>query len=189
VVVNVLKMALHSDSKVLKEEVYRNINDMAGFSDGILLFYGLCGNSLANIVNDLGDLGCSMYFLTDGGEKRVDDCISVALGGNRQYEETLRRLPGVGIYFTPMWAFNWKEIDKEVGRSSKSQSLGDMLNNLGYRKVAKLDTGLHYIRDFEVDSRINEFAGSYSLEIVNLQAVSEIAEKCYHKAKDGVVNG
>jgi hypothetical protein len=189
VVVNVLKMALHSDSKVLKEEVYRNISDMAGFSDGILLFYGLCGNSLSNIGNDLGNLGCPVYFLTDEGEKRVDDCIAVALGGNRQYEETLRRFPAVGIYFTPMWAFNWKEIDKEVGRSSKSQSLGDMLNNLGYRKVAKLDTGLHYIKDFEVDSRIDDFAGSYNLEIVCLQVGSDIAEKCYQKAKESVVKG
>src|SRR5512136_2898659 len=122
---------------------------MARFSDGILLFYGLCGNSLADVGNDLDDLGCSVHFLTDESGKRVDDCISVALGGNRQYEETLSKFPGVGIYFTPMWAFNWKEIDEEVGRSSKSQSLGNMLNNLGYQKVAKLDTGLHYIRDFE----------------------------------------
>ena len=189
VIVNVLKMALHSDSKVLREEVYRNISDMSGFSDGILLFYGLCGNSLANIGNDLGDLGCTIYFLTDAGEKRVDDCISVALGGNKQYEKTLRRFPAVGIYFTPMWAFNLKEIDKEVGKSSKSLSLGGMLNNLGYKKVAKLDTGLHYIRDFEVDSRIDDFADSYNLEVVSLRASSDIAEKCYKKARDSVVNG
>jgi hypothetical protein len=189
VIVNILRMALHSDDKMLKEEVYRNISDMARFSDGILLFYGLCGNSLANIGNDLGDLDCPIYFLTDEGEKRVDDCIAVALGGNRQYEETLRKFPAVGIFFTPMWAFNWREIDKEVGRSSRFQSLGNTLNNLGYQKVAKLDTGLHYIRDFEVDSRINEFAGSYNLEIVSLQVGSEVAEKCYQKAKDSVVTG
>jgi hypothetical protein len=187
VIVNVLKMALHSDSKVLREEVYRNISDMSGLSDGILLFYGLCGNSLANIGNDLGDLGCPIYFLTDAGEKRVDDCISVALGGNKQYEETLRKFPAVGIYFTPMWAFNLKEMDKEVGKSSKSLSLGSTLNNLGYKKVAKLDTGLHYIRDFEVDSRIGDFADSYNLEVVSLRASSDIAEKCYKKARDSVV--
>ncbi len=32
VVVNVLKMALHSDVKLLKDEVYKNIRDMSGFS-------------------------------------------------------------------------------------------------------------------------------------------------------------
>lgn len=164
-VVNVLKMALHSDGKMVKEVVCKNISDMARFSDGILLFYGLCGNSLGNIGNDLKDLDCPIYFLTDEVDKRVDDCIALALGGNKRYEEALRRFPGVGMFFTPMWAFNWREIDKEVSSSSKSQNLGSMLINLGYKRVAKLDTGLHYIRDFEVESRINEFASSYNLEI------------------------
>ncbi len=188
VVVNVLKMALHSDGKLLKDEVYKNISDMSRFSNGILLFYGLCGNYLGNIGNDLRDLGCPIYFLTDKDDKRVDDCIAVALGGNKQYEETLSRFPGVGIFFTPMWAFNWRDIDKEVGKSSKSQSLGSMLNSLGYKRVAKLDTGLHYISDFEVESKIGEFASSYSLEIVGLQGSTEIADRCYQQAKDGISN-
>ncbi len=169
VVVNVLKMALHSDGKLLKDEVYKNIRDMSTFSNGVLLFYGLCGNSLGDIGNDLRDLSCPIYFLTDKDDKRVDDCIAVALGGNKRYEETLSRFSGVGIFFTPMWAFNWREIDKEVSKSSKSQSLGSMLNSLGYKRVAKLDTGLHYISDFEVELKISEFASSYGLEIVGLQ--------------------
>lgn len=185
VVINVLKMALHSDGKLLKEEVYKNIREMARFSNGILLFYGLCGNYLGNIGNDLMDLGCPVYFLTDREDKRVDDCIALALGGNKQYEETLSGFPGVGVYFTPMWAFNWRDIDKEVGKSSKSQSLGSMLNSLGYRKVARLDTGLHYISDFEVESKISEFASSYGLEIVGLRGNTEIADKCYRQAKMG----
>lgn len=183
VVVNILKMALHSDGKLLKDEVYKTIRDMSRFSDGILLFYGLCGNYLGNIGNDLIDLSCPIYFLVDRDNKRVDDCIAVALGGNRQYEETLSGFPGVGVFFTPMWAFNWRDIDKEVGKSSKSQSLGSMLNSLGYEKVAKLDTGLHYISDFEVESKISEFARSYNLEIVCLQGNTEIADECYRQAK------
>lgn len=188
VVVNVLKMALHSDGNLLKDEVYKNILDMSRFSNGILLFYGLCGNYLGNIGNDLMDLSCPVYFLTDQDDKRVDDCIAVALGGNKQYEETLSGFPGVGVFFTPMWAFNWKDIDKEVGKSTKSQSLGSMLNSLGYKKVAKLDTGLHYISDFEVESKISEFASSYDLEIIGLQGNTEIADRCYGQAKDGISN-
>jgi hypothetical protein len=186
VVVNVLKMALHSDGKLLKDEVYKNIRDMSRFSNGILLFYGLCGNSLGNIGIDLRELGCPIYFLTDKDDKQVDDCIAVALGGNKQYEETLSGFPGVGIFFTPMWAFNWREIDKEVSKSSKSQNLGSMLNSLGYQRVARLDTGLHYISDFEVESKISEFASSYSLEIVGLQGNTEIADRCYRQAKDEI---
>ena len=83
------EMALHSDGKQIMDEVYKNIRDMSRFSDGILLLYGLCGNSLGDIGNDLRDLSCPIYFLTDKDDKRVDDCIAVALGGNKQYEETL----------------------------------------------------------------------------------------------------
>jgi hypothetical protein len=184
VAVNVLRMALHSDSKLLKDEVYRNIREMAAFSDGILLFYGLCGNTLGDISKDLADLKCPIYFLTDRNNNRVDDCISVALGGNKEYETTLSKCPGVGIFFTPMWAYNWREIDKEVGKSSKSKCLGEMLNDLGYQSIAKLDTGLHYISDFELDSRIQEFAKSYNLEIVHLQGCTNITDNCYKHAKE-----
>jgi hypothetical protein len=100
VVVNVLRMALHSDGKLIKEEVYKNVREMSRFSDGILLLYGLCGNSLGDIGNDLRDLSCPIYFLTDRDDKRVDDCIAVALGGNTRYEETLRGFPEVGFFFT-----------------------------------------------------------------------------------------
>jgi len=54
---------------------------MSGLSDGIPLFYGLCGNSLGNIGNDaLKDLNCPIYFHTDEADKQVGDCIAVSLG-------------------------------------------------------------------------------------------------------------
>ena len=94
VVVNVLKMALHSDGKQIMDEVYKNIREMSRFSDGILLLYGLCGNSLGDVGNDLRDLSCPIYFLTDKDGNRVDDCIAAALGGNKQYEEALSESSG-----------------------------------------------------------------------------------------------
>ena len=63
-----------------------------------------------------------------------------------------------------------------------------MLNSLGYRKVAKLDTGLQYISDFEIESKISEFASSYGLEIIGLKGSTEIADRCYLKAKVISVN-
>lgn len=161
---------------------------MSRFSDGILLLYGLCGNSLGDTGNDLKDLSCPIYFLTDRDDKRVDDCIAVALGGNKRYEETLRGFSDIGFFFTPMWAFNWREIEKEANNSSKSQSLGNMLNRLGYQKVAMLDTGLHYTENFGVESKVGELASLYNLEIVRLQGSTEIVDRCYQQAKDGFFN-
>jgi hypothetical protein len=183
VVVSVLKMALHADSRLLRETVCRNINSMSSFSDGILLFYGLCGNSLAEIEEDLIDLPCPLYFLEDGSCQRVDDCIAAALGGNKQYKETLESYPGVGVYFTPMWACNWRDMDVEAKRSSKSEGLGKVLKELGYRKVALLDTGLHFTSAYEVKERIGEVARMNKLEIVSLEGGTEVADNCYAQAK------
>lgn len=39
-VVNILKLGLHVDCEFLRYKIYRNIREMAEFSDEILLFYG-----------------------------------------------------------------------------------------------------------------------------------------------------
>jgi len=38
VVANILRLGLHVDCDLLKSEIYRNMKEMADFSDGILLF-------------------------------------------------------------------------------------------------------------------------------------------------------
>ncbi len=185
IVIDILKKALHSDEKMLRDQVYRSIESMAKFSDGILLFYGLCGNSLGGVERDFEQLPCNLFFLIDEDGKRIDDCIAMALGGNKEYALTLSSFPGVGIFFTPMWAYCWQEIDKEIEKSSnsKSRDLGSMLTELGYSKVANLDTGLGFISDFVVMSKISDFAEENRLEIIHLKGSSKLAERCYCQAK------
>ena len=52
--------------------------------------------------------------------------------------------------------------------------------------MAKLDTGLHYSGDFEVESKVSEFASSCNLEIVCLRGSTEMVDRCYQQAKDGI---
>lgn len=188
VVVSLLKKALHSEEKLLREEVYRSIKNHASFSDGILLFFGLCGNALTDIEEDFRHLPCPLHFLTDGEGKRIDDCIAATFGGNREYAEALSSSPGVGIFFTPMWAYHWQEIDREVRRSSKSKGLGRMLKDLGYSKVARLDTGLEFISEFEIESKINDFARLYSLEVIHLHGGTDVVERCYRQARENLMD-
>jgi hypothetical protein len=188
VVVNVLKIALHIDNKILRAEVCKNIECMSQFSDSILLFYGRCGNALQDI-EEPQDRHCPLFFLTDDSGERVDDCIAVALGGNRQYAEALGSNQGVGYFCTPMWASSLNYTDREVRKYNiehhlKPKSFGDILVELGYSKIARLDTGLKFISDFEVESTINGFASLYNLEVVKLRGSVKIAEKCYRQAKD-----
>jgi len=193
IVVNVLKIALHIDNKVLRAEVSKNIEFMSQFSDSILLFYGRCGNALKDIETPPGK-HCPLFFLTDGSGERVDDCIAAALGGNRQYGEALSSNQGVGYFCTPMWASSLDYTDREVRKYNiehhlKPKSFGDILVELGYSKIATLDTGLKFISDFEVESMVSDFASLYHLEVVRLHGSVKIAERCYRQAKGDAAKG
>jgi hypothetical protein len=190
IVVNVLKIALHIDNKLLRAEVCKNIDAMSQYSDGILLFYGRCGNALLDIEVPQGR-HCPLSFLTDDSGERVDDCIAAAIGGNKQYAEALSSHQGVGFFLTPVWASGLDYIDNEARRYAiehhwKPKSFGDYLVELGYSKIAWLDTGLKFISDYEVESKVNWFAGLYKFEIVKLHGNVKVAEHCYRQAKDSL---
>ena len=61
-----------------------------------------------------------------------------------------------------------------------------MLTELGYSKVANLDTGLGFISDFIVMSKISDFAEENRLEIIHLKGSSKLAERCYCQAKENL---
>jgi hypothetical protein len=63
-----------------------------------------------------------------------------------------------------------------------------MLKDLGYSKVARLDTGLEFISDFEIESKINDFARLYNLEIIHLHGGTEVVERCYRQARENLMN-
>ncbi len=60
VVANMLRRGLHADVEMVRVEVYRKIMEMSHFSDKILIFYGTCGHSLANLEKDFKSLGCQL---------------------------------------------------------------------------------------------------------------------------------
>ncbi len=199
VVANMLKMGLHIDNELLRAEVYRNIREMSLFSDRILIFYGTCGHSLVNIERDFEGLGCQLYFLKDDKGEIVEDCISVALGGNDAYAKAMGegngtfyltpmwasariiadlRIEGTLFYPTPMWASGRMEFPKE--KFSELSEIGKKYIRR-YRRVAKIDTGLSYELDF--DENVRDFARLFNLNIVEIQGSKKIAERSYQNAK------
>jgi hypothetical protein len=184
VVVNLLRLGLHDDFDILKAEVYKNIKEMASFSDGILLFYCSCGEAFESLEEDFSGFACPLYRLKDGDEEVVADCISAALGGNATYDEIMYTCRGTGaLYFTPMWASSWKQMGEE---RKKSQNFNDnFLKDPRYSRVVKLDTGLSYDPDFH--KNIRDFARTFEMEIVEVKGSVELAEKAYMAAKKGVI--
>lgn len=182
VVVNTLKLGLHADCQLLRSEIYQNIKKMASFSDGILIFYGNCGHSLRNTEADFKDLHCSLYFLKDEKGDIVDDCISVALGGNDTYAEVMQSGSGTGmIYLTPMWASSWKQMRTE---SNDSSDFNENFLRKHYRKVIKISNEISIGSEF--DKNVLNYARAFDMSIAEMEGSMEIANKSYLNAKSDI---
>lgn len=182
VIVQLQEIGLHMNSSRLKNKTYTNLNLMSRFADGILLFYGLCGHAFSRVQNDFAHIGCSLQLLQDinSGEpaRPLEDCIAVALGGNSRYREILKSHRDT-FFLTPMWAANWKYAFGMDGESLRGfEFTPDNLRKLGYRRVAKVDTGLSYEPDFE--KKIEEFALEFGFEVIELKGSVEMAQKSYN---------
>ena len=175
-----LKLGLHTDLETLKTEVYRTIQEMAPFSDGILIFYGTCGYSLGKLEGDFVDLKCPLFFLKDKNGEIVEDCVSLALGGNEVYARTMTGFRGKGtMYLTPMWASSWKKFKK------KNQDFNSKyLKNSFYCLLAKINTGLGDPSEFH--RNVEEFACEYDMKIADLRGNVEIAEQAYFFARNNL---
>lgn len=181
VVVSLLRLGLHSDLELLRTAVYDEIKRLSSFSDGILIFYGRCGDSLAHIEEDFADLSCPLYFLTDSQGRRIDDCIATALGGNEEYDRTLSDHNDVAVFLTPMWASSWKSMKEEIASYGSGRDLRAMLKGTGLKRVARIDTGLSFEKGFE--EKVDGFAREFGLEKIDLSGGTSVAEKSYERAK------
>lgn len=180
VVIKIMPLGLHVDGSWLKSEVGRQVSMMSEFSDSILLFYGLCGNALKDIGNDTDENYVPLYALKDSEGERVDDCISLALGGNQRYAEELKRWNDTAtLYFTPQWASNWKDM-KDI--PVNPGMLSEFHYSFRIGRVVKLDTGLNFEKD--ITTKISELARKFSAEIVEIKGNTDIVENCYLEVKE-----
>ena len=181
VVVSPLRIGLHVSLEHLRTAVYKEIRQLAVFSDGILIFYGRCGNSLTDVKKDLFDLPCPLYFLNDEQGERIDDCIAAALGGNEIYSRILAEHQDVAVFMTPMWAANWKAMGQEEATYSRKRDMQSMLKGSGLTKVARIDTGLSLEKGF--DENVQDFALQFGLKKIQLEGGTAVAERSYQQAK------
>lgn len=189
-IVYMLELALHAIPENLKKTVYSKVELMASRSDGILLFYGLCGNVLGKIEEDFKALDCRVSILKEENGEIVDDCIGAVLGGRERYLEALKSCRGVGTFFlTPMWAANWREMIRTAGLSQNPDDIKMskfVFDYAGYKRVARVDTGLDYEKDF--DACVKEFSTLFEFEVTNLDGTLQLVENCYAKTKASVLN-
>jgi len=183
VVANVLKMDLHGSPEQLKREVYRNIESMSSFSNGVLVLYGLC-ESLRDLERDFAGCQPPLYFLTDEYGARVEDCIALALGGNQSFQQTSSIHSNVVFFSTPMWAANWHSANTDQQMAQSVERLLKLARVKLKLEVAKVDIGLRYEPNFDENTR--DYARQRHLRVVQLKGSTDIVDRCYQKAKTSI---
>lgn len=189
-VIYMLELALHAIPENLKKTVYSKVELMAPRSDGMLLFYGLCGNVLGKIEEDFEALDCRVCILKEENGEIVDDCIGAVLGGRKQYLQALKSCRGVGTFFlTPMWAANWREMIRTAGLSQNPDDVAMskfVFDYAGYKRVARVNTGLVYEKKFE--ECVKEFSSLFEFEVTDLEGTLHLVESCYAKTKASILD-
>ncbi|HHN81504.1 MAG TPA: DUF1638 domain-containing protein, partial [Methanomicrobia archaeon] len=120
VLVDVLPAALHSDVDELEYRCNAQIDAMKQNTSAILLFMGLCGNALQNVV-----VREDVPLVTIEDDGLVDDCI-VALLGRKRYMEELRKMGS--LFLSHGWVTHWDRIVRKIERDME-----------GFKMVLRLD--------------------------------------------------
>ncbi|MDL2261145.1 DUF1638 domain-containing protein [Methanimicrococcus sp. OttesenSCG-928-J09] len=185
-----LDLGLHEVPKMLKKRVYEEIPVFMPKVDTIFLFYGLCGNVLANVENDFQNPDCPVIILRDKDGIIIDDCIGGALGGREEYAKVLKSFKGVGTFIlTPMYAsyavkdfFGFGQASAGFTDEQMFEMNKFMFESSGYKQAAILETGLDYTEN--VAENTQNFAGKYNLEVIQLKGGHQrLFEECYSKVK------
>ncbi|KYC53944.1 MAG: hypothetical protein AMQ74_00266 [Candidatus Methanofastidiosum methylothiophilum] len=131
IIVYILPLFLHYSPRELKEEVLSACMELQKHSDYLLVYYGLCGNSLNNLEDMLRDNNVKLPFgiLKDENEEIVDDCVCALLGSKANYIEILTKEPGT-FFLTPGYASHWGLFSKkkiETIGENRLKEIGDQL--------------------------------------------------------------
>ena len=173
-----LEVGLHEIPKTLKEAVYENIRAFSEKVNGIMLFYGLCGNVLGKVESECSTADCPVMVLRDYDNEVVDDCIGATIGGRGPYLSLLKSFHGEGTFiFTPMYAATTEEFF-EYSRDRKGLTEEEMyemnqfmFDECNYKHVGNLETGLHYTKN--VEENIKRFADKYHFDVIPLSGGSQ----------------
>jgi Protein of unknown function (DUF1638). len=171
----------------VKNEAYARVQNLqdAG-ADGVMVFYGLCGNVFGEIEKDLSRPNCPVRILRDEDGEIADDCICVSLGRRSNYIKILKgAAAGEGTYFlTPMQAAYWREIAYASALTpdpNDDEMLKMVFEYSNYRNVGKVSTGLNYENKF--DAIVDDFSKRFDLKIIEYEGTPSMIETSYEKIK------
>ncbi len=130
-----IESGLHNYPEKLRDTLQNTIDETTD-SDYILLIFGLCGNALLGLTSPRATLVIP----------RVDDCISLFLGGNNKRKMIEEK--AAAYYLTKGWLRYenniWQEYTRSVEKYGKERTKGIFATMLKhYTHLVVIDTGAY----------------------------------------------
>lgn len=183
VVVRLLEVALHRNAPRLRRAVAAAVRELAGGRrvEALLLGYGLCGNALEHLA--LPD--CEMpIFRPMDGDRPVDDCVGLLLGGRDRYLAEQRRTPGT-VFMIPGFTAHLDRIVDENPEDAEHRGLKRMFR--GYERSLLVVTGA--MAEEEMRRNTAAFNTLLGLRLESCPGTLTLLQAAWQAAKDYILHG
>ncbi|KYC44661.1 MAG: hypothetical protein APG10_01538 [Candidatus Methanofastidiosum methylothiophilum] len=140
IILYILPFYLHTNPQEIKDQLVNASRELEKHIDKLVLFYGLCGNSLSDIENLLRSkrLKVPINILLDEKKEIVDDCICALLGSREEYAKELYKEGGTW-FMTIGWSRHWDKIAKERAEILGPEHMEQLAKKLGIEKLDGLN--------------------------------------------------
>lgn len=184
----IMPLALHVDPVMIKKEVGSAAKELEKHVDSLVLFFGLCGNSLGDIETLMKDnkIRIPTLILKDRENEIVDDCVCALIGSRKEYIKTINEEPGTW-FMSYGWAKYWKELSYETVGSFDVDKMKLVFDRAGYTRTVVVDLDFGDKRTYY--ERCKEFSEIFNLPICykkgNIDLLKETLQKGIEEVLDG----
>ncbi len=182
-----LPLALHVDPSLIKKEVVAAAKELEKHVEFLVLFFGLCGNSLGDVEALMKEnrIKVPTSILKDGQGEIVDDCVCALIGSRKRYIETIGEEPGTW-FMTYGWAKYWKELSCETVGTYDTNKMKLVFERTGYKRTLALEFDFG---DEDIYSkRCKEFSEIFNLPVCYKKGTTSILKDALGKAINVVLN-
>lgn len=164
-----IKGGYHVSPEKLREQLQIEINKYDGIYEELILAYGFCGGGIENLVAKSSTLIIP----------RVEDCISLLLGGDCERSQINNR--DKALFLTKGWirtindmeGLNIKSIKKKYGSKLAKELYKEICN--GYCNIDIINTGAFSMS--EIDEDLSEIQEALELPYKKIKCSFNIMEK------------
>ena len=180
VLVRVLDQSLHGRRATLRRAVAAAAQQMRTHAGALLLGYGRCGNTFRDPRSSL-DVAVPLFFPMEG-DRPVDDCVGLLLGGSERYQAEQRSLPGT-FFMTPGWSCLWRKMLAPEAFGSDPELVRRIFR--GYRRILLIVTPV--MHEEEMRRNTADLAASLDLRVESCSGTLTALERALRAAKESLV--